>query len=108
MDLLINIILQFVVTFILEFLIVWAFIRKDVRKIALYTLLINLFTWPLANLFSSYGAVAVETGVTIIESILIMLLFEKKYLMSLLVSFVANLVSFALGYLAIIFISNSF
>lgn len=94
-----QLILEFISTFIIEFVIVWAFIRKNIRKILLYEFLINLFTWPLATLASNFGIglLPIEAAVIIVEFILIKLLFDLKYPKSFLISLVANAVSFIIG-----------
>lgn len=90
-------------TFIIELVIVWLFLRKQSKffDIAGFVFLINLFTWPLAQLF--YGESAnffiVEIMVVLVESLLIRLLFKLGYWKSLLISFVANLVSAFFGFM---------
>lgn len=92
----------FILTFISELAIVWLFLRKKNKllEIVLFILLINLFTWPLAQLFYGEGVnfFVVEIFVMLTESILIMLLFKIRYWKSLFISFVANLVSALLGF----------
>ncbi len=95
----VPLIFAFVITVILEFLVVWAFIRKDIRKVLLYEFLINLFTWPLATVASYLGAnlLLIELVVVILEGILIKHLFDLKYPKSFVISIVANVVSAFLG-----------
>jgi len=89
----------FIATFIIEFLIILVLFRKDFWKIAGYIFLINLFTWPLANfVFDIYSNfIVVELGVVIVESMLIMRLFEKSYMNSLGISLLANFASALAG-----------
>ena len=70
------------------------------RKITAYVILINLLTWPLAVLalqYLNYNLFVIEMAVTLVESVLIMLLLETSFKQALLISFIANLVSFCLG-----------
>lgn len=89
----------FIATFIIEFLIIWTLFRKDILKIAGYVFLMNLFSWPLANLlFDVYSNfIVIEISVVLIESVLIMLLFKKRYLKSLGISLLVNFVSAVAG-----------
>ena len=99
--------ISFILTVILEFFVLWAFFRKNlsVRTIFYFCFLINLFTWPLANLIYGFynNLYVIEAGVFLVESILVMLLFRINYLKALLISFVANLISALVGFLLAIF-----
>ena len=90
-------------TILVEFVVVVLFLRKDFLRVGGFVLLINLFTWPIVNfLFGVFGMGLLfwlEIGVVIVESFLIMFLFEKKYWQALVISFVANLASFTFGLL---------
>ncbi len=90
----------FFLTFFVELFIVHLFVKKHFKKTLLYVLLINLFTWPLATLLVDLGGnfFLVEVCVVLAESVLIMLLFRLSYEKSLLISFVANLVTSSLGF----------
>ena len=89
-------ILSLIITILIEFGVIWIFIRKDISKLFLYTILINSFTLPLATF--SYQKIInnfffIETAVIFAESILIMLLLKTKYSKALLISFIANFIT---------------
>ncbi len=92
---------SFLITFLLELIIIYTITKYDFKKLFLYILLINLFTWPLANLAYYFGGnfYLIELNVILAEAILIMLLLRKRYLFSLGLSFVANLVTALLSFL---------
>ena len=96
-----NLLLDFILAFAVEFLIIFAFIRKDFWKGILYVFLINLFSWSIAILiYGEFGFYfLVELGVVLVESVLIMLLFELRFWKGLMISFAANLTSTVLGFL---------
>jgi len=102
-----KILIPFGLTFLIELGIVFLFIRKSFWKIALYTFLINLLTWPIANLIIGFTGfiyyLFVEIGVFLIESVLLMFLLKIKYPKALLISFIANLLSALIGLFFIIF-----
>jgi hypothetical protein len=92
----------FIITFLSEAAIVFAFTRQGVKPLLLYEFLINLFTWPLANLFSGSSItviLVVECAVVVVESVLIKALFCIGSKKALLVSFAANATSALLGFL---------
>jgi hypothetical protein len=90
---------DFILTFAVEFFVLLAFFRKKPLLILFYCFLINLFSWPIANLVYDFcnNLLIVEIGVVLVESVLAMFLFKTKYYLALLVSFMANLVSFFVG-----------
>lgn len=96
-----NLIFYFILTVLFEFVIVSFFIKKNYIQLFIYVLLINLFTWPIANfLYGIYfNFYFIEIGVILIESILLMLLLKIKYTKSLLISFLANLASALMSFL---------
>jgi len=96
-----NILFGFFLTFIIELIVFFWFFRKNYAQIALYTLLINLFTWPLANLVYDFWSrlFFIEIGVFVIEGFLIMLLLELNYKKAFLISLVANILSAFAGIL---------
>ncbi|MBU3907538.1 MAG: hypothetical protein KKA64_04795 [Nanoarchaeota archaeon] len=91
--------LALALTFILELIIYFIFIRDKWGKIVLYCLLINLFTWPLVNLTHGYFLILwiIEALVILVELILVKLLFRIKLWKAILISFIANLISWLLG-----------
>ena len=95
----ISLIAAFAFTFIIEGILICFFIKKLNFTVISYILLINLLTWPIANLAYAlyWNILAIESAVIIIESILIMLLLDLKYQKALLISFIANLLSSLLG-----------
>lgn len=91
--------LSFVITIVLELPIIWLFTKKKICSLTGYIFIINLFTWPFANIAHDYlNLYAVETLVVMTESVLFMLLLKLKYSKALFVSFIANLVSAVIGY----------
>jgi hypothetical protein len=95
-------ILTLLVTITAEFLILWLLTRKPPLKVLVYSILINSMTQPLATyVYQSLPGVlwVVELGVVLVESVLIMLLFQLKYWQALLFSFLANVATALLGVL---------
>jgi len=94
-----NILMGFLLTFLIELAIFWIFIRKNHGETLFYVLLINAFTWPLANLIYGFWQdfILIELGVFIAEGFLIALLFELDYKKAFLLSFVANFISALAG-----------
>jgi hypothetical protein len=92
---------KFGLTFVIEFFVILAFMRKKPLKLAVYVFLINLFSWPLANLAYDFyqNILLIELVVVLVESILLMYLLEVKYWKALLMIFVANAASFLAGLL---------
>lgn len=89
-------ILSLIITIVTEFSVIWIFVKKDISKLFLYTVLINAFTLPIAtfsyqNLINNFYSI--EALVIFAESILIMLLLKTKYSKALLISFVANFIT---------------
>ncbi len=95
----IYLLISFCLTILIEFLIYYSFIRKDIKKLILYSIVINSFTWPLANLFYDFFGLffIIEFFVFLVEFILIMLLLRIKWSNALIISLVANLVTMFLG-----------
>ena len=89
-------ILSLIMTILIEFCVIWIFIKKDITRLFLYTLLINSFTLPLATYFYQNiidNFFFIETAVIFAESILIMLLLKTKYSKALLISSIANFIT---------------
>jgi hypothetical protein len=88
-----------IITIIIEFLIYLLFIKKQYKKLLIYSILINSFTNPLANLFFSlnYNIFIIELFVFLIEVVLIKYLFNLRLKKSIIISFLANLISFLIG-----------
>lgn len=89
----VQFLLSLLLTIVVEFIILWIFIRRKPLKILFYEVLINCFTLPIAtyvyqNFLTNY--LIIESSVVLVESILIMVLFEVKYHQAVLYSFIAN------------------
>ncbi len=95
----IFILINFLLTFIIELIIYFIFIRDKKLNIVLYCLLINLFTWPLANLIYGFWANfwLIELCVFLIEFILIKILFNISWKRAITISLIANLISASLS-----------
>lgn len=93
--------LGFLLNFLIELIVVYVFLRKNPRKVILFVFLINIFTWPFANLFFGVyqNFYLIEASVIFIESFLIMFLFNVKYIKSLYISFLANSISALLSFI---------
>jgi len=91
------------ITIVLEFIVYLIAVRKDIGNLLLYSVLINAFTNPLANLLQIYlyepffSIFYIELLVFIFEIFLIKYLFSVKYWKAVLISLIANFVSFATG-----------
>lgn len=109
-----NHLVHLVTTIAVEYVILLLLIRKKPLLIFLFCVLINTFTQPLATVLYEYllvdfaftsvlpeqiSFIIVEICVVFIESVLIMLLFKFKYLKSLLISVVANLITAILSFI---------
>lgn len=93
-------ILLLIITILIEWGVVYFFIRKDLLRLFLYVLLINSFTLPIATYFYQNilnNLFFIECMVLFVESFLIMWLLEIKYKKALLISFVANFITFLIG-----------
>lgn len=99
-----QLLFYFLLTAIIEFVIVFLIIRKNFLKILFYVLLINLFTWPLANLFFGleFNFFIIELGVIFTESILIMLLFQIRYKKAILISLFVNIITALISFILMI------
>lgn len=94
--------LAFVVTIVVEFLVIYCLVKESWQKALLHTFLINSFTWPPAYIaFNLFGAnfFAIELMVIVVESILIKELFERKYLVAVGISLLANGITAALSFI---------
>ncbi len=95
-------IFYFLITFISELFLYLLFFRKNFLQTLFYCFLINLLSWPLAQLFNGLFPacfLVVELCVVFIEFSLIFLLFQTSLRRALLVSFLANLLSACLSFL---------
>lgn len=94
MDMLIQLL---IFTIIIEFIVYVIAIRKNIKNLLLYAVLINAFTLPIAYVISgilgSLFLFLIEFFVFLIEFVLIMLLFRIKWWKALVISFIANLIT---------------
>jgi len=85
-------------TIVIEFIVYAVAIRKNFQNLFLYSVLINAFTNPLGNwLYSHYSLISIEIGIFVVEIFLIKYLFRIKYWKAILISLVANLITFFVG-----------
>jgi len=99
-----KILIALFLTIILEFIIYAIAIRKNIGKLFLYSLLINSFTNPLANmLFKTPWFFPLEILVFIVEIPLIKYLFEIKWWKAIIISLIANLVTVLLSMFVFLF-----
>lgn len=103
MNLYLFVLLALILTIIIEFVVYSISIRKNYWKLFLYSILINAFTNPLANLAYSIKSsfLFIEFLVVLIEIPLIKYLLEIKYWKAILISIIANVISVFLGLLII-------
>ena len=96
-----SIIIPLICTIIIEFAVYLIAIRKNAIMLLVYALLINGLTNPLVNLFfniMSPTILVVEFFVIVVEVFLIKYLFEIKYWKAILISLIANIISFVVGF----------
>ncbi len=93
--------LAFVFTFLIEFVIISLLVKEFWKEVFFYVLLINLFTWPLANIAYYFGGnfYLIELNVILFEGLFLMILLRKNYFLSLGLSFIANLVTALMSFL---------
>lgn len=86
-------------TIILEFIVYFIAVRKNVLSLLGYCVLINLVTWPLANLLYSIVGLffIIEIGVLVAESVLIKYLLNISWKKAIIISFIANLITAIIG-----------
>lgn len=95
-------ILTLLATIAAEVLILWLLTRKPPLKVLVYSILINSLTQPIATyVYARLPGLlwVIELGVVLVESALIMLLFQLKYWRALRFSFLANVATALLGVL---------
>ena len=95
--------LPFFYTVILESLTNKILLKEKTSKVLLYTFLINLFTWPIANIIFGIGVnfFIIELIVIFVESFLIMLLFKTSLCKSFSASLVANIITSLMTYISL-------
>jgi len=94
--------LFFILTLVIEFPVVYLFYKKQWKQVLAPFFLLNLFTWPLLHIFldnSDINIYLLEFGVAIAEAIGYKLFMKSSWGKALLVSFVANTLSYFIGVL---------
>lgn len=86
-------------TILFEFVIYSIAVRKNYGKLFVYAILINLVTWPLANLLYAYFGMffLIEFLVVLAEIFLIKKLLEVSWIKALVISLIANLITMFFG-----------
>lgn len=92
-------VIKFILTFLIEFFVILLFIRVEPKKLLLYSLIVNIITFPLATILYNgiNGLVIIEFGVFLVESVLLMKLLKIKYSKAALISFIANVITTTIG-----------
>jgi len=87
------------VTVLVEGAVYATLVRKGILRLFGISTLVNCLTNPVANMmFSRYPHLTVVEGLVILsEAVLLMMLIPMSWKKALLLSFLANLVSFAAG-----------
>lgn len=102
-----NLLLALTLTVLMEFPVIYLFIREKPGRTLLCTLLINLFTLPLATFSYIYllpNLVIIEALVVVWELLLIKLIFQVKFSTAFIISLAANTVSALMGVFIFMFI----
>lgn len=92
----------FFLTLIIELPIVVVFYRKQWKQAVLVGLLLNLFTWPLLHIFLFESRVDInllEIIIAVTEGLGYYLLLRCKWWKAMLLSFLANGISYGIGIL---------
>lgn len=94
-----NPVFYLILTIIIEYIVYAIIIRKKFKLLLIYCILINLVTWPLANIFYGVSGLfwIIELGVFAIESVLIKYLVDITWKKAIILSFVANLITALIG-----------
>jgi len=93
------------ITIIIEFVVYFIIVRKNPQELLLYSVLINSFTNPLANIANGFlsNFLLIEAIVIIVEILLINALFKIDYKKAALISVLANIVSAIIPFIFIFF-----
>lgn len=92
----------FLLTLIIELPIVVVFFRKQWKQAVLVGLLLNLFTWPLLHIFlfeSRMDINLLEIIIAVTEGLGYYLILKCKWWEALILSFLANGISYGIGIL---------
>ena len=95
-----SLLVPLLITILVESAVLALWLRKDIPLVLLNTVLINTFTLPLATLVYHEwlpNLLAIEIGVTLVETVLIRLLFPVSFARALAISMTANGASALVG-----------
>jgi hypothetical protein len=95
-------IIALIATILIEFFILLILTREKPLHVFFFSILINLLTVPVAwylQLYLINNFIITEVIVFLSESILIMVLFEVKYLKATIFSFTANFITASMSFL---------
>lgn len=94
--------IYFFFTLIIELPLVFIFFRKESGYALLTGFLLNLFTWPLLHIaifFTDIHLVVLELAVAVIESIGYRIMLNCNWKKAIILAFLVNSLSYALGLL---------
>lgn len=91
--------IKFILTFLIEFIVILFFIRLNPKKLLLFSFVVNLITFPLANILYSVfiKLIFIELGVFVVEFILLKKMLKISYPAAIKISLVANLITMVIG-----------
>lgn len=97
----ISFFIPLIITILIEFLIYLVFVKKRMWNLLAFSILINAFTNPLANLIYGFWSnlIVIELLVFLIEIPLIKILLKQRWRKAILFSLIANFASFIFGIL---------
>lgn len=87
-------------TMLIEIPIYFLFVRKKIAYTILILILANCFTWPILTILfhnTHIHLLLLESGVTLVEAIIIHFFLEQKFPKAVLISFVQNVVTTFIG-----------
>lgn len=97
-----NFFAPWIITVIIEFVIIWSFMREKPLKLFFYSILINSITLPLATGIYTYffhNLLLMEALVFLVEVVLLKAVLDIEYSRAVIISFLANIISFIFGLL---------
>jgi hypothetical protein len=95
-----NLFIVLLLTIFLEFIVYLLFLKENYLSLLGYSVLINCFTNPLSNIAFLLGVnlILIEVLVVLLETILLSYLLRLNWKKSIIISFIANLLSFMVGF----------
>ncbi|HNA38280.1 MAG: hypothetical protein IT275_01055 [Chitinophagales bacterium] len=87
-------------TIAIEIPIYFLFDRNKIAYSTFVLILANCFTWPIVNILfhnTNIHLLILESGVTIVEAIIINIFLQDKFSKSLLISFIQNSITTFIG-----------